>query len=142
MELDKSLNPTFQCVSPSLDNFLTSEQFVECGDTESRDAYPQHSLLKKDAVKKSRKCVRKLEKPILLVVGEDISLNEIVLTNALTLVGRFGGRNISADGVHRWVADTWSLLISLCPQIFVLPRGWIAFKFLKVEDLDIILKGC
>ena len=43
----------------------------------------------------------------LLVVGEDISLNQIVLTNELTLVGRFGGRRASFDGLKTWVLDTW-----------------------------------
>ena len=55
---------------------------------------------------KNRKCVRKLEKPILLVVGEDIPLNEIVLTNELTLMGRYGGRKINDEGLHRWVAHS------------------------------------
>ena len=47
-----------------------------------------------------------MEKPLLLVVGEDVPLNEIVLTNALTLVGRFGGRKFSIDGLHIWVSDS------------------------------------
>ena len=74
-------------------------------------------------------------------MGEDVPINEIVLTNALTLVGRFGGRKISADVIHRWVANTWLPLVSLCPKIFILPRGWLVFKFQNGEDLDIILKG-
>ena len=41
-----------------------------------------------------------------LVVGEDVALNEIVLTNALTLVGRFGGRKVSPEGVKLWVTAT------------------------------------
>ena len=63
------------------------------------------------------------------MVGEDVPLNEIVLTNALTLVGHFGGRKISAEGLHRWVSDTWLLEVSIYPKMFILPRGWFAFKF-------------
>ena len=73
----------------------------------------------------------------LLVVGEDIALNEIVLTNALTLVGRFGGRRVSLDGVKNLVHGTWTNIT--CPDIFLLPKGWLAFKFNNVADVDKIL---
>ena len=75
----------------------------------------------KGAGKKSSKCVRKMDQPLLLVVGEDVSLNDIVLTNALTLVGRFGGRKFSSEGLHRWVSATWSREVSICPKVFILP---------------------
>ena len=58
-----------------------------------------------------------------LVVGEDIPLNEIVLTNALTLVGRFGGQKVSLQGVDSWVYTTWKNVGSSCPKVFMLPRG-------------------
>ena len=64
-----------------------------------------------------------------------------MLTNELTLVGRFGGRKISAEDIHRWVTDSWLPLISHYPKVFIRPSGWLAFKFHKGEDLDIILKG-
>ena len=44
--------------------------------------------------KRKIKPVHKVDLP-LLVVGEDITLNQIVLTNELTLVGRFGGCRVS-----------------------------------------------
>ena len=44
---------------------------------------------------------------MLLVVGEDVPLNAIVLTNALTLVGHFGGRKVSPEGINSWVSTTW-----------------------------------
>ena len=86
--------------------------------------------------KRSKKPVHKVEIP-LFVVGEDIALNDIVLTNALTLVGRFGGRRVSLDGVKNWVLGTWKNITY--PDIFVLPRGWLAFKFKFEADAARIL---
>ena len=86
--------------------------------------------------KRRKKPVCKVDIP-LLVVGEDITSNEIVLTNALTLVGRFGGRRVSPDGVKKWVLETWKNIT--CPDIFVLPRGWMAFKFKFEADAARIL---
>ena len=91
--------------------------------------------------KKASKCVRKLDKPLLLVVGEDVSLNDIVLTNALTLVGHFGGKKFSSEGLHRWVSPTWPREVSICPKVFILPRGWLAFKFQDPDDMEVVLKG-
>ena len=68
-------------------------------------------------------------KSLLLVVGEDVFMNEIVFTNALTLTGRFGGRKVSPEGVNNWVSATWKHEVSSCPMVFMLPRGWLAFKF-------------
>ena len=76
----------------------------------------------------------------LLVVGEDIALNNIVLTNAITLVGRFGGFRVSSNGVKKCVLESWKNIIT-CPDIFVLPRGWLAFKFKNEEDAARILTG-
>ena len=78
-----------------------SDGFIDCGVPEKPwDGSLQHHASKKGSIIKTHKCVRKQEKPLLLVVGEDVPLNEIALTNALTLVGRFGGRKISADCIH------------------------------------------
>ena len=74
-------------------------------------------------------------------MGEDVPLNEIVLTNALTLVGRFGGRKFSPDGLHRWVFNSWLQEVSIYSKIFSLPRGWLAFQFQNPDDVEVILKG-
>ena len=73
--------------APSLDNIaVVSDEYADAGVFEKLwDGPSMHSTKKVSG--KNRKCVHKLEKPILLVVGEDIPLNEIVLTNELTLVG-------------------------------------------------------
>ena len=88
--------------------------------------------------KRKPKPVRKVALP-LMVVGEDITLNDIVLTNALTLVGRFGGRKVSPDGVKKWVLGTWSNIT--CLDMFLLPKGWLAFKFKSEADAASILPG-
>ena len=75
----------------------------------------------------------------LLVVGEDIALNNIVLTHALTLVGHFSGRKVSPAGIKNWALGTWHNIS--CPDIFILLRGWLAFKFHSEEDSARILSG-
>ena len=74
---------------------------------------------------------------LLLVVREDSALNDIVLTNALTLVGRFRGRRVSPEGVKIWVSDTWTNIT--CPDIFLLSKGWLAFRFINEGDANHIL---
>ena len=68
-------------------------------------------------------------------------LNDIVLTNALTLVGRFGRHNYNAESLRGWADKAWTDGISTRPEIYMLPRGWIAFKFSSVADADKILAG-
>ena len=68
-------------------------------------------------------------------------LNDIVLTNALTLVGRFRRRNYNVESLHGWAEKAWTDVISTRPEIYMLPRGWIAFKFSSVADADRILAG-
>ena len=114
-DFEVSLNPSVMRASPLADNFLNvkvSDGFVACGGSEfygdeTRDVSLQHIVSKKVSGKKINKCVCKQDKPLLLVVGEVVPLNEIVLTNALTLVGQFGGRKISAEGLHCWVSESW-----------------------------------
>jgi len=79
--------------------------------------------------------------PVLMTLGEDILLNDIILTNALTLVGRFGRRNYIAESLRGWADKAWNDGLSSHPEIFILPRGWIAFKFSSVADADKILAG-
>ena len=40
-----------------------------------------------------------MDKPVLMTVGKDIGLNDIVLTHATTLVGHFNGRKFNSMGV-------------------------------------------
>ena len=63
-----------------------------------------------NGVKKKRpsKLVKKTDQPVLLTAGEDVCLNDIVLTNAMTLVGRFGSRKFSSDSLNGWAALAWS----------------------------------
>ena len=82
-----------------------------------------------------------MDKPILLVVGVDVCLNDIVLTNSLTLVGRFSGRNTSAVGVNKWVSGIWKDSLTQLLEVFLLPRGWLAFNFFFVADASAALAG-
>ena len=77
----------------------------------------------------------------MLVVGEDIKLNEVILTHSHTLVGCFGGHKFNSMGVKLWVLATWQSDISTVPEIFLLTRGWIAFKFPIAADSYTILAG-
>ena len=61
--------------------------------------------------------------PVLMTLGEDVLLNDIVFTNAVTLVGRFGNRNFNSDSLLGWAIRVWTGCISSIPEIFILPRG-------------------
>ena len=78
---------------------------------------------------------------MLLVVRENVGLNNIALTNAMTLVGQFGGRKYNSDGVKNWAFVTWKDHVSLFPDVFLLPRGWIAFKIFFEANAALVLTG-
>ena len=56
---------------------------------------------------RAAKVIKKVMDPVLLVVSANIKLNDIILTNELTLVGRFGGRKCSATSLKKWVTKSW-----------------------------------
>ena len=58
-------------------------------------------------LKRPKQIIRKSSKPLLMAVSEYVGLNDIVLTNALTLVGRFNGRKYGPEGVKKWVFISW-----------------------------------
>ena len=76
-----------------------------------------------------------------MTIGEDVGLNEIVLTNAMTLVGQFRGRKYNSEGLNFWAAEAWKDVISRLPMVFLFLRGWIAFKFFSEEDAAMVLAG-
>ena len=90
--------------------------------------------------KRLPKPIKKIN-PVLMTLAEDVLLNDIVITNALTLVGRFGRRNYNYESLHGWAVRAWNDIISTSPEIYMLLRGWIAFKFSSVDDADRILAG-
>ena len=49
-----------------------------------------------------------------------MGLNEIVLMNAMTLVGCFGSRKDNSDSLNVWAALVWKNVISRPPVIFLL----------------------
>ena len=73
--------------------------------------------------KRSQQTIKKMDNPILMTVKEDIGLNDIVLTHATTLVGRFNGCKFNSVGVKNWVYVPWKEHVGLCPEVFLLPRG-------------------
>ena len=77
----------------------------------------------------------------MLVVGEDVHLNDIVLTNDCTLVGRFSGRRTNEMRVNSWVRCTWMESVKAVPLVFLFPQGWLDFKFQHSSDATKILVG-
>ena len=57
--------------------------------------------------KKPKQVIKKVENSVMLVIGEDIKMNDVILTHSHTLVGRFGRRKFSPVGVKNWVSATW-----------------------------------
>lgn len=111
------------------------------GECQDPDALRHFSNMDGVRPKRPKQVIRKLDKPVLLVVGVDVCLNDIVLTNTLTLVGRFNGRKASAARVNKWVGDLWKDYVTQLPEVFLLPRGWLAFKFFFVADASVVLAG-
>ena len=89
--------------------------------------------------KRPHKSIRKLVKPVLMIVDKDVGLNDIVLTNVTTLVGRFGGRKFNSDSLNGWATSVWKDIIKETSAVFILPRGWIAFKFINEEDANLVM---
>ena len=75
------------------------------------------------------------------MVGANIKLNDIILTNEHALAGRFSGQKCSATSLKKWVTNSWMDIIQHCPEVFILLRGWISFKFHEPVDSASILSG-
>ena len=58
------------------------------------------------SLRRMRHAIMKLDKPVLMTLGEDVGLNDTVLSHASTLVGRFSGRKFNFVGVKNWVTAT------------------------------------
>ena len=86
-------------------------------------------------------CEKKSDNPILLVVGADVMLNDIVLTNALTLVGRFSGRKASVASVNKWDGEIWKGFVFQPLEVFLLLCGWLSFKFIFAAKDSFVLDG-
>ena len=56
-------------------------------------------------------------------MGEDVHMNDIVLSNDRNLVGHFSGRRKTEMGVNSWDKCTWLESVEVVPEVFVFPRG-------------------
>ena len=72
-------------------------------------------------------------------MGEDVALNDIFLTNELTLVGLFSGRKTNAMGVNLWERNYREESLLMVPKVFLLPCRWLDFKFHFPLDVSSVL---
>jgi hypothetical protein len=63
--------------------------------------------------KKSIKC--KMEEPY-LVLGEGVKLNEILAMEKVTLVRRFGCKQMIMENLKRWTIEKFAMLLGCMPK--------------------------
>ena len=75
-----------------------------------------------------------------LIVGKDITLEQIPDFLAQALVGRFCGKIVTKASLQQWIALNWSNLLGYEPTFYSLPRGWFLIKLQSMEDNCKLLK--
>ena len=87
MDLGEGLNPDLGHSSKPV--FIQGSIRSQASDSYPVFESPSFRKGNPKVIKRQPKPIKKIS-PVLMTLGEDIHLNDIVLTNALTLVGRFG----------------------------------------------------
>ena len=87
-EVSEGMNADLGFTPNSVENHVS----IRSTDSDNEHVHAPHSSFSQGNSKSKKRQPKPIKKinPVLMTLGEDVLLNDIVLTNALTLVGRFG----------------------------------------------------
>jgi hypothetical protein len=88
-----------------------------------------------------RKCVKLKRSTTSLVLGEDVSMNDVVSLAKTALVGRFTGCNMGITTLCRWSSVNMEPTLGYNPKVFTMAKGWLGFVLCSEEDVDNLLSG-
>jgi hypothetical protein len=69
-----------------------------------------------------------------MVVGKDISMEEVTNFTRKTLTGCFCGKEFRVDAMRCWVELNWKPLLGYSPEAHAFVQGWSCFFFKAEED--------
>jgi hypothetical protein len=71
---------------------------------------------------KHKKCVKKRNSPINLVLSEEVKLHEVVTMVELAMVRWFYGQRIGCRSLRVWVHDQWEHVLGYSPSFSILTK--------------------
>jgi hypothetical protein len=71
---------------------------------------------------KHYQCVKKMQAPINLFLGEKTKLNKVLETVDLALVGRFRGRKRNTKTLKVWMKTSFEPIVGYTPRALILVR--------------------
>jgi hypothetical protein len=83
---------------------------------------------------KWNKCIGVVSDSSNLILGEDLSMEEVVEMADKLVVGKVYGHHFSKKTLKSWVVSTWGASQSQPLQIRRLSRGWFLIIFSQVEQ--------
>jgi hypothetical protein len=87
-------------------------------------------------IKPRWKCWKASKKIKKMVVGDDVSMEEILELIGKTSGGHFCGKVVCPKALGNWIDKNWTEPLGYRPGFHTLSRGWICFKFHSREDLN------
>jgi hypothetical protein len=79
------------------------------------------------------KCIKLKMEKMKLVMGVDVVMDQVLIHQGTTIVGKFHGRIISDKSMSQWICQVWKQQLGYAPIFCMLTREWITF-ILKVKE--------
>jgi len=92
--------------------------------------------------KKKKKCIWLSPEDPNLILGEYLSMAEIVEMENKTVVGKVYGRHFNENTLKEWAASSWGSTFNPPPKINRLCRGWFMIIFAEVTQANWVLQMC
>jgi len=81
-----------------------------------------------------KNCRKLLKVKPKLVLGEDVTMSQVIELSSKSLIGRFYGRFILESKLLEWIERVWTHVLGSKSGYHRLVRGWMAFHFRTTDD--------
>lgn len=85
--------------------------------------------------RKKLKCVRSIGKPVNLLLGDEVTVDQVMELSNTAAAGKEMGRLLSAKYIQAWVTKSWENTLSKHWQ-----KGWILFKFECPKEVERVFR--
>ena len=89
--------------------------------------------------KKGPKAVKDRKRRDKLVLGVDVSMDEVGDMSMTAVVGHVRGKRFGSGFLRRWAVEQWTHLLDTAPEVWVLSKGWFSFILHSKGEADAVL---
>jgi hypothetical protein len=76
-----------------------------------------------------------------MVLGEYITMEQVMALSEKSMIGRFHGRTIAEKYLCSWIDLVWKNRLGYRSNYHILTKGWLVFEFKLGFNVEKILKG-